>query len=213
MEESIQTIDNGGGEEGEIATLRFLDSLDAYVSLLNSLSSTLRQGWLELASARHSMGSSRISSALFDLKVQSASTTCQVTDSSDGSPSDSPHFTLSKWVSSREGKCSGEELTQLQKESSSSKLRHRGAPNSSDGVDDANSAINDSHSTVGNIIQKERSKSLSVFGALVPPKLRAAQGSFETALDIIVELANMRASMLSSYSQVQQEMAEIGDSS
>ncbi|KAJ0967411.1 hypothetical protein J5N97_024328 [Dioscorea zingiberensis] len=156
MEESIQTIDNGGGEEEEIATLRFLDSLDAYVSLLNSLSSTLRQGWLELASARHSMGSSRISSALFDLKVQSASTTCQVTDSSDGSPSDSPHFTLSKWVSSRRREMFWGRTYTIAKESSSSKLRRRGAPNSSDGVDDANSAINDSHSTVGNIIQKEK---------------------------------------------------------
>ncbi|XP_039134331.1 uncharacterized protein LOC120271707 isoform X2 [Dioscorea cayenensis subsp. rotundata] len=61
MEESNQGIGNGGGgggEEEEIETLRFLDSLDGYVTLLNSLSSILRQGWLELASARHSMGSS-----------------------------------------------------------------------------------------------------------------------------------------------------------
>lgn len=117
------------------------------------------QGWLELASARHSMGSSRVSTVLLDLKVQSASTTCGVTDSVDGSPSgfswcsvtsylffgtprldffsshvltpvnfSGPHFTLLKWVSSKEGKCySGVEgSTQLQMESSSSQLRRRG---------------------------------------------------------------------------------------
>jgi len=39
------------------------------------------QGWLDLASARHSMGASRISSSLFDLKVQSAATTVQVSES------------------------------------------------------------------------------------------------------------------------------------
>lgn len=36
------------------------------------------QGWFELASARHSMGASRINSALFDLKYHSAATTLQL---------------------------------------------------------------------------------------------------------------------------------------
>lgn len=38
------------------------------------------QGWLELASARHSMGSSRICSSLFDLKHHSAATSVRVTE-------------------------------------------------------------------------------------------------------------------------------------
>lgn len=38
------------------------------------------QGWLELASARHSMGASRISSSLFDLKLHSAATSLRVTE-------------------------------------------------------------------------------------------------------------------------------------
>ncbi|KAH7690979.1 hypothetical protein IHE45_02G086500 [Dioscorea alata] len=208
MEESNLSIGNGGGggEEEEIETLRFLDSLDGYVTLLHSLSSTLRQGWLELASARHSMGSSRVSSALLDLKVQSASTTCGVTDSVDG-----PHYTLLKWVSSKEGKCySGEEgSTQLQKESSSSQLRRRGLSHISEGNEEASSAASDSHPTVDNIIQKQRTKSLSVFGALVSPKLRAAQGSFETALETIVELANLRSAVLSAHSRLQEDSADV----
>ncbi|RWW87450.1 hypothetical protein BHE74_00003724, partial [Ensete ventricosum] len=93
-------------EDGKV--LRFLDSLDTYLTLLDSLSSTLRQelsacdlclsipsrediywlqGWFEVASARHSMGSSRISSVLLDQKVQSAATTFQVRKSIHGSPS------------------------------------------------------------------------------------------------------------------------------
>ncbi|KAM0949390.1 hypothetical protein DsansV1_C05g0051941 [Dioscorea sansibarensis] len=214
MEESIQSIGNGGGEEEEIETLRFLDSLDGYVTLLNSLSSTLRQGWLELTSARHSMGSSRVSSALLDLKVQSAATTCEVTDSVDGSPS-APHFTLSKWVLSKERKCSSgkEGSTQLENESSSSQLRHRGLSHTSEGNQEASNTASDSRSTVDNIIQKQRTKTLSVFGALVSPKLRAAQGSFETALETIVELANMRSSMLSACSRLQQEVPDKAGSS
>ncbi|EPS63369.1 hypothetical protein M569_11420, partial [Genlisea aurea] len=35
--------------------------------------------------------------------------------------------------------------------------------------------------------QKERSKSLSMFGMLVSPKLRATQLSFENALETLVE--------------------------
>uniref|UniRef100_A0A453CEW6 Vacuolar ATPase assembly protein VMA22 n=1 Tax=Aegilops tauschii subsp. strangulata TaxID=200361 RepID=A0A453CEW6_AEGTS len=65
-----------GGDDEEI--LRFMDSADGYLLLMDSLSSALRQGWLDLASARHSMGASRVSSTLFDHKEQSAATKLQV---------------------------------------------------------------------------------------------------------------------------------------
>lgn len=48
------------------------------------------QGWLDLASARHSMGASRVSSALFDHKEQSAATKLQVDYSADLQPSGNP---------------------------------------------------------------------------------------------------------------------------
>lgn len=38
------------------------------------------QGWFDLASARHSMGTLRINSTLLDLKDHPAATTLQVTD-------------------------------------------------------------------------------------------------------------------------------------
>ncbi|CAL9087289.1 unnamed protein product [Musa textilis] len=209
---------NPGGieqeEEDEDGTvLRFLDSLDSYLTLLDALSSTLRQGWFELASARHSMGSSCISSVLLDQKVRSAATTFQVGKSIDGSPSEShPSFAISKWASSRDGKCSfGEmEVSHVQKTSKNSELRHRGSSNFYDTTEEHDLRINAS-STIGDgDVQKERSKSLSVFGTLVSPKLRAAQVSFETALDAIVEIANIRSSMLCAFTQLQQEMKEKG---
>ncbi|KAG9151512.1 hypothetical protein Leryth_023490 [Lithospermum erythrorhizon] len=55
-------------------------------------------------------------------------------------------------------------------------------------------------------VHKERFKSLSMFGTLVSPKLRSAQLSFETALAILVEAANMRASLLSAYDEVSKGM-------
>ncbi|URD96495.1 Coiled-coil domain-containing protein [Musa troglodytarum] len=147
---------NPGGieqeEEDEDGTvLRFLDSLDSYLTLLDALSSTLRQGWFELASARHSMGSSRISSVLLDQKVRSAATTFQVGKSIDGSPSEShPSFAISKWASSRDGKCSfGEmEVSHVQKTSKNSELRHRGSSNFYDTTEEHDLRINAS-STIG----------------------------------------------------------------
>ncbi|XP_058098609.1 uncharacterized protein LOC131243336 isoform X3 [Magnolia sinica] len=114
--------------------LLFLDSMDSYLTLFDSLSSTLRQGWLELASARHSMGTSRITSALFDLKLHSAATTLQVNlpydESASGDPTvNQPHFTLSKWASLSDRKCDSGEVEideELQKKSYNSQLRHRG---------------------------------------------------------------------------------------
>lgn len=38
------------------------------------------QGWFDLASARHSMGTLRINSTLLDLKYHPAASTLQVTD-------------------------------------------------------------------------------------------------------------------------------------
>ncbi|KAG1362477.1 coiled-coil domain-containing protein [Cocos nucifera] len=196
-----------GGEEDE-KILHFLDSLDSYLTLMDSLSSTLRRGWLELAGARHSMGSSRISGALLSHRVQSAATTMQVTEPNDKSETESQaHFTISKWAHMREGKCSGEvEVGGFQNKSSGSELRHRVPSNFPEGCKESYSAVNGSPIATDSNIQQERSKSLSIFGTLVPPKLRAAQVSFETALDSIVELANMRSMVLSSFAQLQQEM-------
>ncbi|KAL5155013.1 hypothetical protein HKD37_19G054222 [Glycine soja] len=54
------------------------------------------EGWFDLASARHSMGASRINSSLLDLKFHSAATTLKITNY-DGTQ---PCFMLRKWVSS-----------------------------------------------------------------------------------------------------------------
>ncbi|XP_057974468.1 uncharacterized protein LOC131162223 [Malania oleifera] len=193
-------------DEQEQHVLKFLDSMDSYVTLLDSLSSTLRQGWLEMASARHSMGASRINSALFDLKFHPAATSLQVTQDNGDSVVEQPQFTLCKWASPECGRCHSEEgkfnEDELLKKSNSSNLRHRSKSPFSE-LPGESTTTSGAPAVVDCQIQKERIKSLSVFGTLVSPKLRAAQHSFETALETLVEIANMRSSMLSAFVQVQ----------
>ncbi|KAK9136609.1 hypothetical protein Sjap_007203 [Stephania japonica] len=195
-------------EECEKEVLQFLDSMDSYIMLIDSLSSTLRQGWLDLASARHSMGPSRINSGLFDLKLHAASSTLNVTELDD-EVVDQPYFTLSKWPSLNDKKCDFEEIEadggNFLKTSNSPQLRHRGSSDASaffEGGKEEPPASDGSPVTVDNQVQKERSKSLSVFGTLVSPKLRNAQLSFEKALEMIVQLANERSTMLSAHAQI-----------
>ncbi|XP_078442787.1 coiled-coil protein [Wolffia australiana] len=173
-------------EEKDEVFLEILDALDSYVSAISSLTSSLRQGWLELSSARHSMGNSRISSTLFNLKPHSSATTVELHASSGtASPGTCPHFILIKWASHRDNETSiSDQVTQISDEGEIS------APN-------APSCAVDSQ------IRKERTKALSMFGALVPPKLRLAQGSFETALEEIVEIANKRSIILAALRQLQ----------
>ncbi|KAF3635557.1 putative 60S ribosomal protein L34-like isoform 1 [Capsicum annuum] len=192
--------------------LQLLDSTDSYLLLMNSLSSSLRQGWLELASARHSMGASRISSALFDLKSHSAATTLQLNHQDAGPELEKSHFSLCKWASSESSKSCSEEAKfeedkLLQKKSISPKsLNQEGLSNSvQEEVSEAQETT-ESPRTLEDQARKERLKSLSMFGVLVCPKLRAAQSSFETALETLVEVANKRADLLNAYDQVREHM-------
>lgn len=201
--------DAAAGEEGlgreDDEILRFMDSVDGYLLLMDSLSSALRQGWLDLASARHSMGTSRVSSTLLDHKEQSAATKLQVVDSADLQSSGSnPHFTLSKWCLQENSEPNNPVSVQ---DSTKQKLRYRGSATTPDGSheSDATTAESSTGVDISSHVQKARSKALSVFGALVSPKLRTAQVSFETALELIVELANSRSTMISSFSKIKSE--------
>ncbi|XP_027925339.1 coiled-coil domain-containing protein 115-like isoform X2 [Vigna unguiculata] len=167
-----------GAEEKLV--LQFMDSVHNYLSLFDTLSSKLRQGWFDLSSARHSMGAARINSSLLDLKFHSAATTLKITNY-DGTQ---PCFMLHKWVSSEE-----KSAHELQDENVQ--------PQDSSSVNSCNNA----DCFLWN--QKERSKSLSVFGVLISPKLRASQLSFEKALETLVEIANMQSSLLYSFHQLQ----------
>ncbi|KAK4796161.1 hypothetical protein SAY86_028487 [Trapa natans] len=190
---------NGGSDE---KVLDFLDSVDSYLTTMESLAPILRQGWFDLASARHSMGVFRVSSASLDLKDHSASTYLQmVGHESDDSFVGQPSFSLCKWASADNKSCCSEE------EIPDSQLRHRGTSRLSENQEQ-NSNGDDSLKTVDDLVKKERAKTLSVFGTLVSPKLRTAQLSFETALEVLVEAANIRSSMLSAYSQVQKQMED-----
>lgn len=193
-----------GGDDDDEEILRFMDSVDGYLLLMDSLSAVLRQGWLDLASARHSMGTSRVSSTLFDHKEQSAATTVQVVGYADLRSSESkPDFALSKWSLREECHSTYDVGEQT---STASKLRHRGSATTPDGNHerDATTAESSTGADTSSNVQRARSKALSIFGALVSPKLRTAQISFETALELIVELANSRSNMLASFFQLKE---------
>ncbi|XP_019091671.1 PREDICTED: coiled-coil domain-containing protein 115 isoform X2 [Camelina sativa] len=206
-EEREESMDAAVDKETEIKTegkedenvLQFLDSLDGYLTLMDSVNSKLREGWFDLASARHSMGTLRINSTLLDLKYHPAASTFQVTDQEVGSLGSVPRFALSKWVSKGGGSPKGKDFsTDTDSEIGSplsQQLRHRG-------VSEKPSAKDENTLAADEEIKKERAKSLSVFGGLVSPKLRGAQLSFETALETLVEIANMRASMLSAFERI-----------
>ncbi|KAK2641278.1 hypothetical protein Ddye_023041 [Dipteronia dyeriana] len=186
--------------------LQFLDSVDGYLTLLDYLSSTLRQGWLELAGARHSMGASRISSVLLDLKIHSADTSLQVSQYDVDSMKAQPTFVLRKWVYSDNGEhSSGETIPreeQLQIVSDGLQLRNR----SGSQLSEEKALATNGTLTLDDEVQEKRSKSLSVFGALISPRLRASQLSFETALETLVEIANARSTLLSTFEIVHKEL-------
>ncbi|KAL5713776.1 hypothetical protein ACHQM5_015823 [Ranunculus cassubicifolius] len=201
-----------GLEEDNV--LLFLDSLDSYLTRMDSLSSTLRQGWIDLASARYSMGTSRVTSALFDLKVHPAATTLQVSQLDSEPPQQDPmvkepHFALSRRSTSPgESKDITPHENDTPKKNFNSLLRHRVTSEYSvekELTTIASPVSPRSPLTSDDQVQKERSKSLSVFGTLVSPKLREAQVSFETALETLLEIANMRSMMLSAYAKLQQD--------
>ncbi|XP_013604081.1 PREDICTED: coiled-coil domain-containing protein 115-like isoform X1 [Brassica oleracea var. oleracea] len=195
-EESIEA--EAKTERGDEKVLQFLDSLDGYLTLMDSLNSKLREGWFDLASARHSMGTLRINTTLLDLKDHSASSTLQVTDQEvDESLGSVPRFALSKWAS-KGGSGKGKDFSTVADSEMGSprspQLRHRGVS------EEKPSAKGET--VLAAEIKKERAKSLSVFGGLVSPKLRGAQLSFETALETLVEIANTRAAMLTAFERI-----------
>ncbi|XP_054794370.1 uncharacterized protein LOC129317137 isoform X2 [Prosopis cineraria] len=187
----------------EKLVLQFMDSMHNYLALFDALSSTLRQGWLDLASARHSMGGLRISSSLLDMKLHSAATTVKITQYDDiavDSIAVQPCFMLRKWVSSENGTSQLEDNNVHLHESDSIMQSSENA--------EVTVSKNLSGPTDNDQFQKERSKSLSTFGILISPKLRAAQLSFERALETLVEIANMQSSVLYSFDQLHHEVED-----
>ncbi|KAG6608642.1 coiled-coil domain-containing protein 115 [Cucurbita moschata] len=204
IEETQQEQQKQKRQERESILLQFLDSTDDYLNLLDALSSTLRQGWFDLASARHSMGTSRVSTALLDLKIHSAATSLRVEERDGGSIGTQPFINLRKWTSTEGGECLVEDKynDKLERKSDNPQLRQRNISELSEDDLGRSSTKKEDALIIDDQVQKERSQTLSMFGTLVSPKLRSAQLSFENALEIIVEIANKRLAMSSSFDQV-----------
>ncbi|KAL2455798.1 hypothetical protein Fot_57283 [Forsythia ovata] len=190
---------NEGISVKEENILNFLDSVDGYLILMDSLSSTLRQGWLELASARHSMGASRINSTLFDHKLHPASTTLQVNEQSAGPDRELPHFTLCKWASSNNPEKYFEEAKfgedELLKKSNS--LRHRDISHNSGNVCFPTFRFD----CLGKMT-RDQGFDLEALGSISMRVLKPVTNP----LEMVVEISNMRASLLCAYDQVQKDM-------
>ncbi|KAI3797194.1 hypothetical protein L1987_32448 [Smallanthus sonchifolius] len=192
--------------EAEEKTLIFVDSLDNYLLLIQTLSSTLRQGWLELASARHSMGASRLNTSLLSLKHHSAATTVELDYYHDaGSATKSPQFSLCKWASTDDKNSSPQKENIEEDEQLKENLSNRDSENQESSLESSKEfeTIVSPHKTEDH---KERAKVLSMFGTLVSPKLRASQLSFETALETLVEIANVRSSILETHDALVKDM-------
>lgn len=213
-------------EEGlDMKVMHLLDATDAYLKLYHSLSHNMRQGWLEIASARYSMGLSRISEALFSLKPCSARTsisldftnglsaTYEKSVAEEAGHISTPRekyptcFTLHKWENKKE--VEDEVDVGFGQKRSASQLRHRPLSHSSDrsmgGALTDNGGLETSSNSMVTDVQKRKSEALSLFGMLVSPQLRLAQGSFEIALETLVQLANARSTMLYFLDQILKE--------
>ncbi|KVI07665.1 hypothetical protein Ccrd_013970 [Cynara cardunculus var. scolymus] len=180
-------------------TLFFLDSVDNYLILIETLSSTLRQGWLELASARHSMGASRVNSALLNLKPHSAATTVEVDYDNAGSVKKSPLFSLCKWASSDDKDSPLEkennEDEHLKENSSSPKLGPHASPRDSENQESSPESSNRSETNT---------PSPESNGSKTNAPLCKTEST--VTLETLVEIANVRSSILKAHDALKKEM-------
>lgn len=207
----------------DMKLIQLLDSTDDYIKLYYSLSQTLRQGWLEIAGARYSMGPSCISEASFNLKPHPAYTLISAERTDDVDATDEncavekadekismsgvkqeACFILHKWENKEEVDF------KESRERSSSQLRHRHLSHSAEKdkgeSKDKGSSESSSNAAVSQQqVQKRKSEALSLFGTLVSPQLRSAQISFEKVLETLVEIANVRNTILSVLAQISKE--------
>ncbi|MCO5580278.1 hypothetical protein L7F22_034144 [Adiantum nelumboides] len=204
--------------------LRVLDAMDHLLLCRESLAKFLSQGWMEIASARYSMGPSRIDQALFSLKPCPASTLVSISraddfvndEAHDGEGEEcisqqEIHFTLESphkikprgdptfgYESSKSDVLSGSHLRQRHS-SGSANMQHTG-----NDLDNGQDLGNDGDLAQDMQNKLKESDPLAWFGTLVSPHLRAAQSSFKEALETIAELATTQSTILMAYQQTQE---------
>ncbi|GAU22053.1 hypothetical protein TSUD_309570 [Trifolium subterraneum] len=194
-------------DEDKLA-LQFMDSLHNYLSLTHSLSSALRQGWLELASAKHSMGTSRVNTSVLDLKCHSAATTLKITENHDGTE---PQFTLQKWVSSEH------ESTKLE-----DKNEHTQDSDTKSSATEATLTKNLTGLADNDEVSSKGARQVLVSfwsfdfakASGHPAVIRESQDNtfcpskFFVALETLIDIANMRSSVLNSFNQLHKEVED-----
>ncbi|RDX99924.1 hypothetical protein CR513_16968, partial [Mucuna pruriens] len=178
----------------QLLVLQFIDSMHNYLSLFHALSSTLQQFFLLV------------------LKLYSAATTLNIIKYDDTQL----HFLLRKWVSSEHGSTLLEdENVQPQDSSAVSHFliclvvrtaKVNMAKNLSGLADIPELSVELLCKLLSAFyrFKGERSKSLSVFGILISPKLLCTRGymTFFAALETLKKIANMQSSLLYSFHRV-----------
>lgn len=216
------------GSDDDRQLLCLLDALDHLLCCRESLAKSLTKGWMEIASARYSMGPSRIDQALFSLKPCSASTVVSVSTPEDfvevkshvGEDEQESHANCAFQYSLRSPPKSDldnhsasreETATSIVFPQSNLRQRHNSGLENKEHVDD------DSEASVNHVLikgrdmaqdghrnSKHKSDVLAWFGTLVSPHLRAAQTSFAEALGTVVELAAAQSKILAACHQIKQ---------
>lgn len=194
--------------------IRCLDSVQELLVLQHSLSLHLREGWMDMARARYSMGPSRVSQPLFSLKPYSASARVSLVppDDNAGLPL---HMSLLRLDSGKNTSATPSESHTPREGQASQHDHSRSAAVPSDWSRDEDAAyrrimagVTDSDSdseAAGGNEATEQTRPLRWFGAFVSPQLQAAQSSFELALEILVKISNAQGQATHAYNEVMQQ--------
>eukprot|EP00250_Pteridium_aquilinum_P009535 c18735_g1_i1 orf=80-847(+) len=204
--------------------LSLLDAMDHLLCSRDSFAKSLSQGWIAIASARYSMGPSRINQALFSLKPCPASTVVSVStledvvqDEGHGGEGEQEQDIQYAFQFALQNQCKsdqdnntafGEENANLETQSHLRQRHISGFANKQHADDDSEGSVN--HLLANESIMaeerhrhpKQRSDALAWFGTLVSPHLRAAQTSFTEALETLVDLAMAQNKVLAAYHQI-----------
>ncbi|OAE25447.1 hypothetical protein AXG93_2818s1250 [Marchantia polymorpha subsp. ruderalis] len=176
----------GNLEQLDKEVLQCLDSVHLLLERREILHQTLRQGWMELTSARYTMGPARISSPLFSLKPHAPSAVVDVrgahVDSTEkiGVPEleeEIAQVVITGPVAFH--------LVEIEQDERKDRWEIKN-------LTDDSATESDDELTIAEG-SKDTTQPLHWFGALVSPHLRSAQSNFSKALDIVVELLNAQS--------------------
>lgn len=195
------TVQEAAEAEAEAAVVHVLEHVDKCLELREAATAKLKDGWFDIARARHAMGRQQVTEAMYSANMQPVATVHlrdepraaarrQTADSGDRHTAASvaadsqPATTASSTGSSLEPNASAAAAA-ISHSSDAGKLSQ----------DLAAWAPLDSGGLAWSLESGDASKFLHMFGAAPSPYLRSAQASFKQALEELVGLANCQQAL------------------